>query len=45
MIEGKAVDIVCLVFHKAFDTVSLSILLEKLVAHSLAMYTLCWVKN
>ncbi|KAK4815604.1 LOW QUALITY PROTEIN: hypothetical protein QYF61_004819 [Mycteria americana] len=37
--EGKAVDV------KAFDTVSHSILLEKLAAHGLDGCTLCWVKN
>ncbi|NXT95524.1 RTJK polymerase, partial [Anhinga rufa] len=30
---------------KAFDTVSHSILLEKLAAHGLDRYSLCWVKN
>ncbi|KAK4817636.1 hypothetical protein QYF61_021782 [Mycteria americana] len=33
--EGKAVDVAYLGFSKAFDTVSHSILLEKLAAHSL----------
>ncbi|RMC20213.1 hypothetical protein DUI87_01059 [Hirundo rustica rustica] len=43
--EGKAVYVVYLNFSKAFDTVSHSILLEKLAAHGLDRCTLCWVKN
>ncbi|KAK4831532.1 LOW QUALITY PROTEIN: hypothetical protein QYF61_018134, partial [Mycteria americana] len=43
--EGKAVHVVYLDFSKAFDTVSHSILLEKLAAHGLDGRTLCWVKN
>ncbi|GAB0188523.1 mitochondrial enolase superfamily member 1 [Grus japonensis] len=43
--EGKAVHVVYLNFSKAFDTVSHSILLEKLAAHGLDMHTLRWVKN
>ncbi|KAK4818855.1 hypothetical protein QYF61_020074 [Mycteria americana] len=43
--EGKAVDVVYLDIRKAFDTVSHSILLEKLAAHGLDGCTLCWVKN
>ncbi|KAK4808517.1 hypothetical protein QYF61_005834 [Mycteria americana] len=43
--EGKAVDVVYLDFRKAFDTVSHSILLEKLAAHGLDGCTLRWVKN
>jgi len=43
--EGKAVDVVCLEFGKVFDTVSHSILLEKLAAHGLDGHTLCCVKN
>ncbi|TRZ07979.1 hypothetical protein HGM15179_019124 [Zosterops borbonicus] len=42
---GKAVDVVYLDFSKAFDTVSHSILLEKLAAHGLDRSTLCWVRN
>ncbi|KAK4810636.1 LOW QUALITY PROTEIN: hypothetical protein QYF61_007373 [Mycteria americana] len=45
MDKGKAVDVVYLDFSKAFDTVSHSILLEKLAAHGLDGSTLCWVKN
>ncbi|GAB0185841.1 mitochondrial enolase superfamily member 1 [Grus japonensis] len=40
--EGKAVDVVYLDFSKAFDTVSHSILLEKLAAHGLDGHTLHW---
>ncbi|GAB0204059.1 mitochondrial enolase superfamily member 1 [Grus japonensis] len=43
--EGKAVDVIYLDFSKAFNTVSHSILLEKLAAHGLDGCTLCWVKN
>ncbi|GAB0186434.1 mitochondrial enolase superfamily member 1 [Grus japonensis] len=43
--EGKAVDVVYLDFSKAFDTISHSILLEKLAAHSLDGCTLHCVKN
>ena len=43
--KGKAVDVVYLDFSKAFDTISHSILLEKLAAHGLDRYTLCWVRN
>jgi len=43
--EGKAVDIVCLDFSKAFDTVPHSILLEKLVAHGLDRCSLHWMEN
>ncbi|KAK4818428.1 hypothetical protein QYF61_012962 [Mycteria americana] len=43
--EGKAVDVVYLEFSKAFDTISHSILLEKLAAHGLDGCTLHWVKN
>jgi len=45
MYEGKAVDVVHLDFSKDFDTVSHSILLEKLAAHGLYGCALCWVKN
>ncbi|KAK4823954.1 LOW QUALITY PROTEIN: hypothetical protein QYF61_008340 [Mycteria americana] len=43
--EGKAVDVVYLDFSKAFDTVSHSILLEKLAAHGLDGCTLRRLKN
>ena len=42
--EGKAVDIY-LGYSKAFDTVSHSILLDKLVAHDFDKYSLCRVRN
>jgi len=38
--EGKAVGVVYLGFHKAFDTISHSILPEKLAAHGWAFFTL-----
>ncbi|KAK4814263.1 hypothetical protein QYF61_012818, partial [Mycteria americana] len=43
MDEGKAVDVVYLDFSKAFDTVSPSVLLEKLAAHGLDGCTLRWM--
>ncbi|GAB0178454.1 hypothetical protein GRJ2_000310700 [Grus japonensis] len=43
--EGKAVDVTYLDFSKAFDTISHSILLEKLAAHGVDGRTLHWVKN
>ncbi|PKU39220.1 rna-directed dna polymerase from mobile element hypothetical protein [Limosa lapponica baueri] len=42
--EGKAVKVVYLDFSKAFDTVSYSILWEKLTAHGL-YNTLHWIEN
>ncbi|RMC07217.1 hypothetical protein DUI87_16673 [Hirundo rustica rustica] len=42
---GRAVDVVYLDFSKAFDTVSHSILLDKLAAHGLDRSTLGWVRN
>ena len=38
--EGKALDVFYLDFSKAFDTVSHSILLEKVAAHGLDGHTL-----
>ena len=43
--DRKAVDVVYLNFRQAFDTVSHSILLEKLAARGLDGCTLHWVKN
>ncbi|GAB0205040.1 mitochondrial enolase superfamily member 1 [Grus japonensis] len=43
--EGQAVDVVYLDFSKVFDTISHSILLEKLAAHGLDGHALYWVKN
>ena len=43
--EGKAVIVVYLDFSKAFDTVSHSILLQKLAARGLEGYALGWVRN
>lgn len=45
VVEGKAVDVVCLDFRKAFDTISYSILLKELAAQGLDGCMLCWVKN
>ena len=43
--ERKAVDVVYLDFSKAFDTVSISLILGKLAACGLDRYALCWVKS
>ncbi|TRZ16346.1 hypothetical protein HGM15179_010768 [Zosterops borbonicus] len=43
--EGKAVDGAYLDFSKAFQTVSHSIIPEKLSCHGLDNFTCCWVKN
>ncbi|KAK4819262.1 hypothetical protein QYF61_000473 [Mycteria americana] len=43
--EGKAVNVVYLDFSKAFDTISHSILLEKLAAHGLDGHMLRWIKH
>ena len=43
--EGKAVHVVYLDFSKAFDTLSHSILLQKLSVCGLDRYTLGWVKD
>ncbi|GAB0181369.1 mitochondrial enolase superfamily member 1 [Grus japonensis] len=43
--ERKAVDVAYLDFSKAFDTISFSILLEKLAAPGLDVCMLWWVKN
>jgi len=43
--EGKPVDVVYLDFSKAYDSVSHTIVLEKLAAHGFDRYTPCCVKN
>jgi len=43
--EGKAVHVMYLDFSKAFDTVSHSILLQKLADRGLDRYTLGWVRK
>ena len=43
--ESKAVDVVYLDFSKAFDTISHSILLQKLAVCGLDRCTLGWVRN
>ena len=45
MDEGKAMHVDYLKLSKAFDTISHSILLEKLAAHGLNGCTLHWVKS
>jgi len=45
MIVDEAVDVVYPDLSKAFDTISHSILLEKLPAHGLDGHTLHWVKK
>ena len=43
--DGRVVDVFYLDFSKTFDTVSHGILLQKLAAHGLDSFTLCWAKN
>ncbi|KAJ7422416.1 hypothetical protein BTVI_14086 [Pitangus sulphuratus] len=43
--EGKTVDVVYLSFSKDFDTISHSILQEKLAYHGVGRCTVRWVKN
>ncbi|GAB0176869.1 mitochondrial enolase superfamily member 1 [Grus japonensis] len=43
--EGRAVDVVCLDFSKAFDTVSHNILIGKLRKYGLDEWTVRWVEN
>jgi len=43
--EENTVGVLCLHFSKAFDTISHSILVEKLAVHGLDRYILRWVKN
>jgi len=41
LVDEVAVDVACLVFSKAFDTVPHNILMEKLAAHGLDGCSLC----
>ena len=43
--EGRAVDVVCLAFSKAFNTVSHHILLGKLRKRGLGEWTVWWIEN
>jgi len=43
--EGRAVDVVCLDFSKAFDTVSNNILLVKLRKCGLDEWSMRWIEN
>jgi len=43
--EGRAVDVVCLDFRKAFDTISHNILIGKLRKCGLDNWTVRWIKN
>jgi len=43
--EGRAVDVVCLDFSKAFDTVSHNILLGKLRKCELDEWSVRWIEN
>lgn len=45
MDEGKVVDVVFQYFSKAFDTVSHSILLDKLFSCKIRKLKLCWMKK
>lgn len=43
--EGRAVDMVCLDFSKAFDTISHDILLDKLMKYKIEWWTVTWIEN
>jgi len=43
--KRRAVDIVCLDFSKAFDTVSRKIVIDKLLIYGLDEQTVRWVEN
>lgn len=43
--EGRAVDMVCLDFSKAFDTISHDVLLDKLMKYKIEWWTVRWIEN